>query len=97
MSDAQDTRGSGTHADTGNLVAGLDVPDNRRGPLERHAADARAALIETADWLERELAPRASENEAVGREAYELHSGRPWGTWQMCKILSRARARLERA
>lgn len=45
-----------------------------RAELERGATAARAAYGELADFLERELAPRAPEDDAVGRERYALFS-----------------------
>ncbi len=58
-----------------DLAAGLATsPGSQRDQLERHAAGARAALGETADFLIHELAPLARETDAVGRETYELES-----------------------
>ncbi len=45
-----------------------------RAELERGATAARQAYGELADFLERELAPRAPHADAVGREAYTRHS-----------------------
>ncbi|PRZ07706.1 uncharacterized protein (DUF885 family) [Isoptericola sp. CG 20/1183] len=45
-----------------------------RAELERGAAAARQAYGELADFLERELAPRAPQADAVGREAYSRYS-----------------------
>ena len=66
--------GGGGQDVSGGLVAGLGSSGTLRTDLEAHAVDARAALVATADLLERELAPRAPETDAVGREAYGLHS-----------------------
>ncbi|WP_277209086.1 DUF885 domain-containing protein [Isoptericola croceus] len=45
-----------------------------RAELERGATAARQAYGELADFLERELAPRAPEADGVGREAYSRYS-----------------------
>lgn len=45
-----------------------------RAELERGAAAARSAYARLADYLERELAPRAPERDAVGRDRYGLFS-----------------------
>lgn len=52
----------------GRLAAG------RGAGIEQAAAAASAAYAEIADFLERELAPRAPEADAFGRERYELAS-----------------------
>jgi uncharacterized protein (DUF885 family) len=54
------------------LASGLD--SGLHASLQRHAADARAALLTTAAFLESELAPLARDSDPVGREAYELES-----------------------
>jgi len=58
----------------GRLVAGLDATGTLRERLARYADEARGALVETAAFLETELAPRAREQDAVGRETYGLES-----------------------
>ena len=68
---AQTRRTAGTPATPGffgQLVAG------RGDELEAAAAAAAAAYAETADYLERELAPVAPTTDAFGRERYELAS-----------------------
>ena len=57
----------------GTMVAGCDV-DALRPQLQRHAAEANAALDDFATFLEQELVPRGSERDAVGRDRYALHS-----------------------
>jgi uncharacterized protein (DUF885 family) len=56
-----------------DLVSGTDV-EGMRGPLEQHAADASRACADFGRWLESDLAPRAPERDAVGRERYALGS-----------------------
>ncbi len=56
------------------LVDGLAVSGSLRSDLDRHAAAARAAVRDTAEFLESELAPRAPQRDAVGRETYQLES-----------------------
>jgi uncharacterized protein (DUF885 family) len=51
-----------------------DVPASLSADLERHAALASAALAETGRFLAEEMAPRGRENQAVGRDAYQLAS-----------------------
>ena len=59
----------------GSLIDGLDTGSGTlRDQLQRHAAVARSAVAETADFLQSELAPRAQPTDAVGRAAYELES-----------------------
>ncbi len=58
----------------GALVTGLGAGGGLLDDLWRHAGDARSALVDTADYLEDELAPLARETDAVGREAYGLES-----------------------
>ena len=57
-----------------NLVAGADATGTLRASLDQHAAEARAALTTAAEFLESELAPRAGDHDAVGRDTYELQS-----------------------
>jgi uncharacterized protein (DUF885 family) len=45
-----------------------------RAELERGAAAAQSAYARLADFLERDLAPRAPERDAVGRDRYALFS-----------------------
>ena len=54
------------------LVGG--APDALRAGLERRAADATEAVAEFGRFLGEELAPRGREEDAVGREHYELAS-----------------------
>ncbi len=56
------------------LVDGLTAAAPLRSDLVRHAAAARAAVLETAEYLETELAPWAPLQDAVGREVYQLES-----------------------
>lgn len=49
-------------------------PENRRTELASAAADASAAYIRLADFLERDLAPVATVHDGVGRELYALAS-----------------------
>lgn len=56
------------------LVAGSGTEGGLRSDLERHAAGASEALVELADFLDREMAPRGREREAVGRDHYRLAS-----------------------
>ena len=55
------------------LVASSDV-DSLRAQLERHAAEASDAFAAFGRWLEDDLAPRARDTDAVGRERYSLGS-----------------------
>ncbi len=57
----------------GTMVADCDV-EALRPALERHAAEANAALDDFATFLEQEMLPRGSERDAVGRDRYALHS-----------------------
>ncbi|WP_293787787.1 DUF885 domain-containing protein [uncultured Aeromicrobium sp.] len=50
------------------------APERRRDELEASAADASAAYVRLADFLERDLAPVATRRDAVGRELYALAS-----------------------
>jgi uncharacterized protein (DUF885 family) len=52
----------------------IDVPDGLRSDLARHAEAASAAFVETAAFLDDELAPRGRDKEAVGREQYQRDS-----------------------
>ncbi|BDZ47011.1 DUF885 domain-containing protein [Naasia aerilata] len=58
----------------GAAVDGVPVTDTLRRDLEAGATAAAVAYGEFADFLERELAPRAPEQDAVGREIYALAS-----------------------
>jgi uncharacterized protein (DUF885 family) len=51
-----------------------DVPDGLRSDLARNAESASAAFVETAAFLDDELAPRGRDKEAVGREQYDRDS-----------------------
>lgn len=55
---------------------GSAVPDALRGELRRGAEVAAAAYRSFGQFLEHELLPLATPVDAVGREAYELHSRR---------------------
>jgi len=57
----------------GTLVAGCGI-DGLKPQLERHAAEANAALDDVASFLQREILPRGRERDAVGREHYALQS-----------------------
>ena len=50
------------------------APDGVRAELERHAADATGAVAETGRFLADEMVPRGRDEDAVGREHYELAS-----------------------
>ncbi|MER3390140.1 MAG: DUF885 domain-containing protein [Microcella sp.] len=52
------------------------LPETLRAALNRGAESAAAAYGRFADMLETELAPAATETDAVGRELYALHSRR---------------------
>ncbi|MGY2899281.1 uncharacterized protein (DUF885 family) [Curtobacterium sp. PvP017] len=55
---------------------GSAVPDSLRAELTRGAEVASAAYRSLGQFLEHELLPLATPVDAVGREAYELHSRR---------------------
>ncbi|TCU84453.1 uncharacterized protein (DUF885 family) [Curtobacterium sp. PhB42] len=55
---------------------GSPVPDSLRAELTRGAEVASAAYRSLGQFLEHELLPLATPVDAVGREAYELHSRR---------------------
>ncbi len=57
-----------------NLVASLDAEGALAGSLERHAAEASAAVAGFGTFLTDELGPRGRDREAVGREEYTLCS-----------------------
>ncbi len=59
-------------ADAAPAEGGL--PASLAKTLADHAGAARVAYDELADFLRTELAPAASETDAVGRELYQLHS-----------------------
>jgi uncharacterized protein (DUF885 family) len=64
---------TGTPSTFSTLVAA--APDGAlKADLERHAAEATAAVAEFGRYLGEELAPRGRERDAVGRELYELES-----------------------
>jgi uncharacterized protein (DUF885 family) len=50
------------------------APDHLRGGLERRAAEATAAFVDAERFLLEDLLPRGREEDAVGRERYELAS-----------------------
>ncbi|WP_291042493.1 DUF885 domain-containing protein [Herbiconiux sp.] len=53
-----------------------ELPASLRTDLERNAGTASEAYSKLAQFLENELAPAAGEQDAVGRDAYALHSRR---------------------
>jgi uncharacterized protein (DUF885 family) len=63
---------------TGNaaLDGGGALPDTLRADLAAGAEASAAAYAQLADFFEQELAPAASEEDAVGREIYALQSRR---------------------
>lgn len=63
-------------ADGASLDGGAEVPDALRAELSRGAEVAAAAYRSLGQFLEHELLPLATPVDAVGREAYELHSRR---------------------
>jgi len=56
------------------LEGGAAIPGSLSADLRRGAEAAAAAYGELTDFLETELAPVASEEDAIGRELYALHS-----------------------
>ena len=58
------------------LEGGGAVPDSLKADLGRGAEASAAAYAQLADFFELELAPAASEHDAVGRELYALQSRR---------------------
>jgi uncharacterized protein (DUF885 family) len=50
------------------------LPDGLRTDLTRYADAAAAAIVEFANYLREELAPRGAQKQAVGRERYQLAS-----------------------
>ncbi|MCU1569843.1 MAG: hypothetical protein JWR33_584 [Naasia sp.] len=58
----------------GAQVGGVPVSDALRRDLEVGATSAAAAYGDFADFLERELAPHARDEDGVGREIYSLAS-----------------------
>lgn len=61
---------------TGNaaLEGGGDLPESLRTDLQRGAEASAAAYARLAEFLEIELAPAATEVDAIGRELYALRS-----------------------
>src|SRR3954454_980685 len=55
---------------------GGELPDSLKGDLHKGAEASAAAYAKLAEFLELELAPKASEQDGVGRELYALHSRR---------------------
>ena len=53
-------------------LVGQEADPGRRAMIEPLAADARRAYDEFGTWLTTELAPRAPDHDACGRDAYEL-------------------------
>jgi uncharacterized protein (DUF885 family) len=56
------------------LDGGAAIPASLAADLRRGAEASAEAYGEFAEFLETELAPKAAEDDAVGREAYALHS-----------------------
>jgi uncharacterized protein (DUF885 family) len=50
------------------------LPDSLAADLDRAAQGARAATVDIGNFLREQMAPRGSQNQAVGRERYELAS-----------------------
>ncbi|MBA3780666.1 MAG: DUF885 domain-containing protein [Nocardioides sp.] len=71
-------RWSGQEGESGDFFVGLvarsDMDGELRSSLEQHAAGASRSFADFGLFLEDEMAPRGRENEAVGREHYELAS-----------------------
>ncbi len=61
----------------GRLIDGAtNIPDSLRADLAEGAEHARAAYGYFSEFLTMEMLPKATETDAVGREAYSLHSRR---------------------
>jgi len=58
------------------LEGGGALPDSLKGELHKGAEASAAAYAKLAEFLELELAPKASEQDGVGRELYALQSRR---------------------
>lgn len=76
---AQSRRVAGTAGATDGFFTGLAASAGSSGQgqtehLADAASDASAAYLDFAKFLENELAPKASETDAFGRERYELAS-----------------------
>ena len=71
-----------TDANGDNFYAGLvervatetKLPEGLLADLRKHADAARAATVEFGEFLRGEMAPRATDKQAVGRERYALAS-----------------------
>ncbi|MGU3408627.1 DUF885 domain-containing protein [Microbacterium sp. M1A1_1b] len=63
-------------ADGAALDDGAPLPESLRADLQRGAEVASAAYRSLSGFLEHELMPLATPVDAVGRDAYELHSRR---------------------
>jgi uncharacterized protein (DUF885 family) len=77
VNDLADRIASWTGADGDDFFAGLasQAPDRAvKATVEAAAASARKAYEEFGAWLTAELAPRAPQRDACGREVYELAS-----------------------
>ncbi|WP_110588945.1 DUF885 domain-containing protein [Microbacterium suaedae] len=82
----------------GAAVSGDEIPAALRRDLADGADAARSAYGRFARFLDGVLAPRATEDDAVGRELYELHSRRflgaqvdldetyEWGLQELAKV-----------
>ena len=87
---------------------GSPLPDSLRADLERNAVDASAAYAQLAEYLENDLLPAAGDDDAVGREEYELHSRRflgsridleetyEWGQQELARLGEQMRETAER-
>ena len=58
------------------LEGGGQLPDSLKGELHKGAEASAEAYAKLAEFLELELAPKASEQDGVGRELYALQSRR---------------------
>jgi uncharacterized protein (DUF885 family) len=84
------------------------LPAALRADLDRGARQAADAYGQLAGFLDAELAPRAPEDDAIGPEAYPLHSRRflgaqidvaetyAWGQQELARIEAEMRATAER-
>jgi uncharacterized protein (DUF885 family) len=92
----------------GAAVDGAELPATLRAELERSGAAAGEAYAGLAAFLRDELLPQAPERDAVGREAYALHSRSflgaridleetyAWGQQELARIGAEMRATAER-
>ena len=92
----------------GAAIEGGELPDALRAELERAGAAAGEAYAGLAAFLRDELLPQAPERDAVGREAYALHSRSflgaridleetyAWGQHELARIGTELQATAER-